>query len=147
MSRNTIRILIDAIFFIPERTESKGSAQERGRRTQKWRNSKKKTPSARYCGRCLAGAEPRIRTGDLILTNSRIRPALSSNGARLHRICPKKHDNIPYLPKNDLECFVLGGDSPLTYTQVRRMCERIQRDTGFEETISPRRFRTTVSSI
>ena len=24
------------------------------------------------------------------------------------------------------------------------MCERIQRDTGFEETISPRRFRTTV---
>ena len=32
----------------------------------------------------------------------------------------------------------------MTYTQVRRMCERIQRDTGFEETISPRRFRTTV---
>ena len=51
---------------------------------------------------------------------------------------------IPYLPQNDLECFVLGGDSPLTYTQVRRMCERIQRDTGFDKTISPRRFRTTV---
>ena len=28
--------------------------------------------------------------------------------------------------------------------QVRCMCERIQRDTGFEGTISPRRFRTTV---
>ena len=51
---------------------------------------------------------------------------------------------IPHLPQNAPECFVLGGDSPLTYTQVRRMCERIQRDTGFDETISPRRFRTTV---
>lgn len=51
---------------------------------------------------------------------------------------------IPHLPQNDPECFVLGGDNPLTYTQVRRMCERIQRDTGFDETISPRRFRTTV---
>lgn len=51
---------------------------------------------------------------------------------------------IPYLPQTSPECFVLGGDSPLTYTQVRRMCERIQRDTGFDKTISPRRFRTTV---
>ena len=50
----------------------------------------------------------------------------------------------PHLPQVAPECFVLGGNSPLTYTQVRRMCERIQRDTGFEETISPRRFRTTV---
>ena len=32
----------------------------------------------------------------------------------------------------------------MTYTQVKRMCERIQRDTGFDGTISPRRFRTTV---
>ena len=51
---------------------------------------------------------------------------------------------IPHLPQTSPECFVLGGDSPLTYTQVRRMCERIQRDTGFDGTISPRRFRTTV---
>lgn len=51
---------------------------------------------------------------------------------------------IPHLPQTSPECFVLGGDSPLTYTQVKRMCERIQRDTGFDGTISPRRFRTTV---
>ena len=51
---------------------------------------------------------------------------------------------IPHLPQTSPECFVLGGDSPLTYTQVRRMCERIQRDTGFDGTVSPRRFRTTV---
>ena len=51
---------------------------------------------------------------------------------------------VSYLPKCSPESFILGGKEPLTYTQVRRMCERIQRDTGFEETISPRRFRTTV---
>lgn len=51
---------------------------------------------------------------------------------------------VSYLPKCNPESFILGGREPLTYTQVRRMCERIQRDTGFEETISPRRFRTTV---
>lgn len=51
---------------------------------------------------------------------------------------------VSYLPKCNSENFILGGREPLTYTQVRRMCERIQRDTGFEETISPRRFRTTV---
>ena len=51
---------------------------------------------------------------------------------------------IPLLPQCELENFILGGAEPLTYTQVRRMCERIRRDTGFEETISPRRFRTTV---
>ena len=32
----------------------------------------------------------------------------------------------------------------MSYTQVRRMCERIKRDTGFEENITPIRFRTTV---
>ena len=51
---------------------------------------------------------------------------------------------IPLLPQCEPESFILGGADPLTYTQVRRMCERIQRDTGFEENISPRRFRTTV---
>ena len=39
---------------------------------------------------------------------------------------------------------MLGGAEPLSYTQVRRMCQRIQRQTGFEEAITPRRFRTTV---
>ncbi len=40
--------------------------------------------------------------------------------------------------------FVLGGEKPLTYTQVRRMCEQIQRDTEFTERITPIRFRATV---
>lgn len=42
--------------------------------------------------------------------------------------------------------FLFGGDHPLTYTQVRKMCERIKRDTGFTENITPIRFRTTVLS-
>ena len=40
--------------------------------------------------------------------------------------------------------FVLGGERPLSYVQVRRMCARIQKETGFPEPIQPRRFRTTV---
>lgn len=40
--------------------------------------------------------------------------------------------------------FVIGGEKPFSYTQVRRMCERIRRDTGFEDKITPIRFRTTV---
>ena len=49
-----------------------------------------------------------------------------------------------YLPVTAPRAFILGGDKPLTYQQVRRMCERIQRDTGFDEKITPIRFRTTV---
>ena len=44
-------------------------------------------------------------------------------------------------PQND---FVVGGKNPMSYTQVRRMCIRIKRDTGFDENITPIRFRTTV---
>ena len=46
-------------------------------------------------------------------------------------------------PGSDSE-FIFGGETPVTYTQVRRMCERIKRDTGFDENITPIRFRTTV---
>lgn len=51
---------------------------------------------------------------------------------------------ISYLTPGEADEFVLGGSSPLSYTQVRRMCERIQKDTGFSEKITPKRFRTTV---
>lgn len=51
---------------------------------------------------------------------------------------------IQYLEKGAREMFVLGAREPLTYTQLRRMCQRIKRETGFEETITPRRFRATV---
>ncbi len=49
-----------------------------------------------------------------------------------------------YLAPGKPEDFVFGGSKPLSYTQVRRMCNRIQKDIGFEEKITPIRFRTTV---
>lgn len=51
---------------------------------------------------------------------------------------------LPYLQIEAAGEFLFGGDKPLSYTQVRKMCQRIQRDTGFAESITPIRFRTTV---
>ena len=48
------------------------------------------------------------------------------------------------LPEGRAGDFIFGGKEPLSYTQVRRMCRRIQKDIGFDEPILPRRFRTTV---
>lgn len=49
-----------------------------------------------------------------------------------------------YLTKGNDADFVFGCDKPFSYQKVRRMCERIQKDIGFEERITPQRFRTTV---
>ena len=51
---------------------------------------------------------------------------------------------IPYLTRSTEGHFVLGGEQPLSYTQTRKMCQRIQQDINFAEAITPRRFRTTV---
>ena len=51
---------------------------------------------------------------------------------------------VPHLPQVKAGEFVFGGKSPLSYTQVRRMCDRIKRDIDFDENITPIRFRTTV---
>lgn len=52
---------------------------------------------------------------------------------------------LPYLlDKVAPGAFIFGGSAPLSYTQVRRMCNRIKKDTGFAENITPIRFRTTV---
>jgi len=51
---------------------------------------------------------------------------------------------IPHLPQVWDGEFIFGGKTPLSYTQVRCMCDRIKRDTGFEENITPIRFCTTV---
>lgn len=51
---------------------------------------------------------------------------------------------LPYLQIPSEGKFIFGGNKPLSYMQVRRMCWRIQRDTGFSENITPIRFRTTV---
>ncbi len=51
---------------------------------------------------------------------------------------------VQYLePKSDNE-FVIGGEKALSYTQVRRMCDRIQKEIGFNDKITPIRFRPTV---
>lgn len=51
---------------------------------------------------------------------------------------------LNYLPEGKAGNFLFGGENPLSYTQVRRMCRRIKKDIGFDEDIQPRRFRTTV---
>ena len=51
---------------------------------------------------------------------------------------------VPHLPQVAEHEFVFGGSKPLSYTQVRKMCDRIKRDIGFTENITPIRFRTTV---
>ena len=51
---------------------------------------------------------------------------------------------LKYLRPGDRDDFVFGGDKPLSYSQVRRMCDRIKKDIEFEENITPIRFRTTV---
>lgn len=51
---------------------------------------------------------------------------------------------LPHLQIQTAGIFLFGGDKPLSYTQVRKMCQRIKRDTGFSENITPIRFRTTV---
>lgn len=53
---------------------------------------------------------------------------------------------IKYLSPGQNSEFVLGGEAPLSYTQLRKVCERIKRDIGFDENITPIRFRTTVLS-
>ena len=42
--------------------------------------------------------------------------------------------------------FIVGGEKPLSYTEVTRMRNRIKRETGFDDKITPRRFRTTVAT-
>lgn len=49
-----------------------------------------------------------------------------------------------YLTPGKPDEFVIGGEQPLSYTQLRKMRKRIQRDIHFDEPITPRRFRTTV---
>ena len=51
---------------------------------------------------------------------------------------------VPYLPQVQDGEFVFGGKKPLSYTQVRKMCDRIKKDISFSENITPIRFRTTV---
>ena len=49
-------------------------------------------------------------------------------------------------PRGKPREFVIGGETPLSYTTVRNMRKRIARETGFQDKITPRRFRTTVAT-
>lgn len=49
-----------------------------------------------------------------------------------------------YLTPGQSDEYVIGGKKPFSYQQVKRMCLRIQQDTGFADKITPIRFRTTV---
>lgn len=40
--------------------------------------------------------------------------------------------------------FILGGEKPYSYTQVRKVCKRVEKELGFDEKITPSRFRPTV---
>lgn len=54
---------------------------------------------------------------------------------------------LAYLPDSGKpEEFVIGGERPISYTQLRGIRKRINLDTHFGETITPRRFRTTVAT-
>ena len=51
---------------------------------------------------------------------------------------------LNHLPEGRDDDFLPGSDAPLSYTQLRRILNRIRKDIGFEETIVPQRFHTTV---
>lgn len=61
-----------------------------------------------------------------------------------HRIIALSSLALPFLQIPREGRYLFGGDTPFSYSRVRRMCERIQRDTGFSENITPIRFRTTI---
>lgn len=46
----------------------------------------------------------------------------------------------------DDEDFLVGGQSPLSYTTLRNMLRRLQKEIGFDDKLTPRRFRTTVAT-
>lgn len=54
---------------------------------------------------------------------------------------------LQFLPERGEDTdFVVGGEKPVSYTELRGIRKRVNWDTGFGETITPRRFRTTVAT-
>lgn len=70
-----------------------------------------------------------------------VKDTKTSGSARTIGLSPL---SIPYLDIGANDAFLFGGEHPLSYSQIRRMCARIQKQTGFSEPITPIRFRTTV---
>lgn len=61
-----------------------------------------------------------------------------------HRIIALSKLVLPYLTHGKANEFLFGGKKPLSYTQLRKMCQRIKKDISFSEEITPRRFRSTL---
>lgn len=49
-----------------------------------------------------------------------------------------------FMVPGEADEFLVGDDKIQSYQLVKDMCKRIRNDIGFEESITPRRFRTTV---
>lgn len=76
---------------------------------------------------------------------TRSRPEIKSTKTESSsRVIGLSNIAVKYLSFGKRDDFVFGGAVPYTYSKLRKMCERIQNDTGFEERVVPRRFRTTV---
>ena len=54
---------------------------------------------------------------------------------------------LAYLPeRGQPKEFVIGGEKAISYTQLRGIRKRVNWQTHFSETITPRHFRTTVAT-
>lgn len=51
---------------------------------------------------------------------------------------------VKYLEPGAPSAFVVGGNELFSCTKLRKMCDRIKKETGFDENMTPRRFRATV---
>ena len=60
------------------------------------------------------------------------------------RVLPLSPIAKRYLTVGGPDEYVVGGSSPLSYQLVKGMCRRIEKQTGFDDKVTPRRFRTTV---
>ena len=60
------------------------------------------------------------------------------------RIISLSQITASHLSPGNEDDYIFGGAKPYSYQQVKRMCERIRSDTGFDDKITPIRFRTTV---
>ena len=77
------------------------------------------------------------------LTDGSIRNTTGSKVDRV-KLASTKKGIENFITNSRIETVPMSIDKPFSYTQVRRMCERIRRDTGFQDRITPIRFRTTV---
>lgn len=56
-------------------------------------------------------------------------------------------ETLSYLPqKGEPDDFVVGGKEAISYTRLRTIRKHIEKKLGFDDKITPRRFRTTVAT-